>query len=147
MKGMDWPYWLAAGLILCLALYASNTKADTNIFVGAWSKHLISDDETLNEQHDLYAIEHNGWFAGTFTNSYHRESYAVARKFDWRYGKLEGGVYVGAVRGYKKCFGDDDSNTDTCPLAVPYLTWHTGPVNPQLFLLGEAVAVSIRIGF
>ena len=147
MKNMDWVYWLLAGFVLICALWAGNAKAETNIFVGAWSKHLISDDETLNEQHDLYAIEHNNWFAGTFKNSYNRESYAIARKFDWHYGKLEGGVYVGAVRGYRRCWGDDDSNTDTCPMIVPYLTWHTGLVNPQLFLLGEAVAVSIRIGF
>lgn len=135
--------WLLAGLVLILAVWSGNAKAETYLYAGAWSKHLVS--EGLNEEHRLLAIEHNGWFAGRFTNSYDRESYAVARKFKWTYGELEGGVYVGAVRGYTRCWGDDDSSTNTCPLAVPYITYDA-PVAPQVMLIGEAVAVSIRIG-
>jgi hypothetical protein len=135
--------WAFALYILIAFVWSQNAKAETNVFVGAWSKHLISKD--LNEEHRLFAVEHNNWFAGTFTNSYDRESYAVAHKFKWTYGELEGGVYVGAVRGYTRCWGDDDSNTDTCPLAVPYIAYDA-PVAPQIMLIGEAVAVSIRIG-
>jgi len=134
--------WALSALILILAIYASNAKAETNLFVGAWSKHLISKD--LNEQHNLVAIEHNGWFAGRFINSYNRESYAVARKFEWAAKDLRAGVYLGAVRGYTTCFGDDNSNTNTCPMAVPYITYDAA-VAPQVMLIGEAVAVSVRI--
>lgn len=138
----DWPYWLLCIFVLAAIVHAYQAKAETNVFIGAWSKHLISKD--LNEEHRLFAIEHNGWFAGRFINSYDRESYDVARKFKWTYGELEGGVYVGAVRGYTRCWGNDDSNTNTCPMAVPYITYDA-TVAPQVMLIGEAVAVTIRI--
>lgn len=135
--------WALSALVLILAVYASNAKAETNLFVGAWSEHLISGDN-LNEQHDLIAVEHNQWFAGRFINSYERETFAVAHKFKWSYGNLEGGVYVGAMRGYRSCYGDKGDSAKICPMVAPYLTWDAGPVNPQLFLMGEALAVSIR---
>lgn len=136
--------WLLAAVVLLASIYASNAKAETNVFVGAWSKHLISSSDNLNEKNRLFAVEHDGWFAGTFTNSYYRESYAVARKFEWRSSDLRAGVYVGAVRGYTRCYGNDDSNSDVCPLVVPYVTYDA-PVAPQIMLLGEALAISIKV--
>lgn len=137
--------WLLSAFILLCAIGSQYAHGETYLYAGAWSKHLTSDEE-LNEQHNLVAIEHNNWFAGTFKNSYDRESYAVARKFSWSYAELEGGVFVGAVRGYRRCWGDDDSSNNTCPFAAPYVTWDAGPVNPTVFLLGEALAISVRIG-
>lgn len=137
--------WVMAGVLALMIVYAHQAKAETNVFVGAWSKHVVSSSDDLNEQHDLIAIEHNDWFAGRFINSYERETFAVAHKWAWRHGKLEAGVYGGAMRGYEKCYGDGDGTKNICPVAAPYLTWHTGPVNPQIMLFGEALAVSIRI--
>jgi len=135
-------WWALSAFILVGALWAGNVKAETNLYAGAWSKHIFS--EGLNEEHGLIGIEHNKWMAARFTNSYNRESYAVARKFDWSAHGIHTGVYVGAVRGYTTCFGDDDSNTNTCPMAVPYITYDA-VVAPQVMLFGEAVAISFRI--
>src|SRR6056297_3617329 len=77
-------WWSLAIIIGLMAAYAPYAKAETNLFVGAWSEHLISGDN-LNEQHDLIAVEHNQWFAGRFINSYERETFAVAHKFKWSY--------------------------------------------------------------
>ena len=137
-------WWALSAFILVGALYTANVKAETNLYVGAWSKHIFS--EGLNEEHGLIGIEHNKWMAARFTNSYNRESYAVMRKFDWRAKDLEAGVFVGAVRGYTTCFGDDGGNTNTCPLVVPYVTYDA-PVAPMFFLMGEAGAVSVRVQF
>lgn len=139
-------FWILSAFVLLAAVYASNAKAETNVFVGAWSKHLISSSDKLNEQHNLFAVEHNKWFAGTFSNSYGRESYAVARKFEWRAKDLRAGFYAGAVRGYTRCWGNDNSNTDTCPLIVPYITYDAS-VAPQVMLIGEALAVAIKVRF
>lgn len=144
---MNWltnnAIWIAFSFVILIAfLHADNAKGDA-LFVGAWSEHLIS-GEDLNEQHDLAAIEYGGWFAGRFENSYGRESYAVAKSFEWSGANLRAGVYVGAVRGYTRCWGNDDSNTDVCPLAVPYVTYDAA-VAPQLMLIGEALAITIRI--
>ena len=109
----------------------------------AWSKHLVTDG--LNERHDLIAIEHNNWIAGTFDNSYDRETWFAARKWSWKHGDLEAGVYAGAMRGYSTCFGDDGSGSNVCPMVAPYITWHAGPVSPQVFLLGEAIALTVRV--
>lgn len=139
--------WALSLFILICAVWASNARAETNVFVGAWSKHVVSGSKDLNEQHDLIAIEHNDWFAGRFINSHDRETFALAHKWAWRHGKLEAGVYGGAMVGYRSCYGDNGDSAKTCPMIAPYLTWHTGPVNPQIFVMGEALAVSIRVGF
>ena len=62
IKSATWL--LLSFVILGSALYASNAEAETNLYVGAWSKHLVTDG--LNERHDLIAIEHDNWIAGTF---------------------------------------------------------------------------------
>lgn len=144
-KGVGWA--LLGVLLLCAALYASNAKGETNLFVGAWSKHLISSSDNLNERHDLLAIEHNKWIAGRFVNSYNRNTVFAGRKWAWSYGKLSAGVYGGAMLGYRSCYGDNGSNAKLCPMAAPFVTWDTGVVNPQLFLLGEALAISARLEF
>ena len=54
-------------------------------------------------------------------------------------------MYAGAMRGYEEMFGIDDNDTKVWPFVAPYITWDAGPVNPQVFIFGEAVAVSIRI--
>lgn len=145
---MNWVtknvYYLLAAVILLAAIYVDNVKAETNVYLGAWSEHLLSSDD-LNEQHDLIAIEHDRWIAGRFVNSYNRNTVFTARKWAWRYGDLSAGVYGGAMRGYRRCWGDDDSNADICPMIAPYVTWDARPVSPQIFLFGEALAVSVRI--
>ena len=136
--------WLLLSFVLLgAALYASNAQAETNLYVGAWSKHIASDG--LNERHDLLAVERNGWISGRFDNSYNRETYFAAKKWAWKYKNIEAGIYAGAMRGYTTCWGEDGSNANVCPMVAPYITWDSGTVTPQIFLLGEAVAVSIRI--
>ena len=63
---------LLSFVILGAALSASNAEADTKVYLGAWSTHLVTDGD-FNESHDLLAVEHNGWIAGRFVNSYSRE--------------------------------------------------------------------------
>ena len=136
--------WLLLSFVIMgAALYASNAQAETYLYVGAWSKHIASDG--LNERHDLLAVERNGWISGRFDNSYNRETYFAAKKWAWKHKNVDAGIYAGAMRGYTTCWGEDGSNADFCPMVAPYITWETGSVTPQVFLLGEAVAVSIRI--
>ena len=139
-------WWALAAFVLVAGIYSSNVRSETNVFVGAWSEHLVSGDE-LNEQHDLIAIEHKDWFAGRFINSYDRVTAAVAHKFSWGYGELEGGFYAGAMRGYRSCYGDKGDSARICPMVAPYITWEAGTFSPQVFLMGEALAISIRVGF
>ena len=54
-------------------------------------------------------------------------------------------MYGGAMRGYTTCYGHDGSGSNVCPMVAPFITLDVGPVSPQVFLLGEAVAVSIKI--
>ena len=141
IKSATWL--LLSFVILGAALSISNAEAETSIYVGAWSTHLVTDG--LNERHDLVAVEHDNWIAGTFENSYDRETYFAARKWSWKHGDLEAGVYGGVMKGYTTYWGDDNSNANLCPMVAPFVTWDAGPVSPQVFLLGEAIAVSVRI--
>ena len=84
---------LLSFVLLCAALSVSNAKADTKVYVGAWSTHLVTDGD-YNESHDLVAVEHNGWIAGRFVNSYSRESWFVGEAWEWG-----GSKYLGRISG------------------------------------------------
>lgn len=53
----DLPYWLLSAFLIAAICYAANAKAETNVYLGAWSERLFSSDN-LSEQHALVAIEH-----------------------------------------------------------------------------------------
>jgi len=97
--------WLLISFVLFgAALCASNAQAETNLYVGAWSKHIASDG--LNERHDLLAVERNGWISGRFDNSYNRETYFAAKKWAWKYKNIEARyLRPGAMRGYTHMLG------------------------------------------
>jgi hypothetical protein len=145
-KHKDAPYWVAAIVVLALALWGSNARAETNIYAGAWSKHLITDGE-YTSSHDLFAVEHKRIFAARFRNSYGRESYALGRTWTWSKGDVEAKVVLGAVRGYRGFYGDYDDKTRVLPLVVPMVSYTKYRVQPTVLLMGEALAVSIRVGF
>lgn len=136
--------WLLAGLVLILAVWSGNAKAETYLYAGAWSKHF--GNEEYNEQHDLIAIEHKNVIAGYFRNSYDEDALTAGYKFKRDYGPLEAGVMAGAVYGYRHCFkGWAEQDRRVCPMLAPYVSWDAGPVNPTVLVLGNAVAISIRI--
>ena len=136
--------WLWILLIMVSALYASYAEAETKVYLGAWSTHLVTDGD-YNETHNLVAVEHNGWIAGTFKNSYSRESWFAGKTWEWGGDKFSYGLMAGAVRGYTKCYGDDGSNTNICPLVSPFASYKIGRVEPTVLLLGESLAISIKI--
>ena len=137
-------YWLGAALLVVALAWAHNVKAETNLYLGAWSNHFLS-DEDYNERHDLIGIEYNSWFVGRFINSHDRETFAVAHKWSWNYHGLEAGVLGGAMYGYTVCWREDNSSKNICPLVSPFITWDTGVISPHIFLFGEALAISIRV--
>ena len=136
--------WAFAVYILVAFVWSQNAKAETNVFVGAWSKHIGSGD--YNERHDLVAVEHNNVVAGYFRNSYNEDSFALAYDIDYSYGPLRAGVMAGAVYGYRHCLkGWADSDRKTCPMIAPYASFDMGPVSPTVLLLGNALAVTFRV--
>ena len=136
-------YYLAAIVVLALAVWGSNARAETNIYAGAWSKHLITDGE-YTSSHDLFAVEHKRIFAARFRNSYGRESYALGRTWTWSKGDVEAKIVFGAVRGYRGFYGDYDDKTRVLPLVVPMVSYTKYRVQPTVLLMGEALAFSVR---
>lgn len=138
--------WLLMAFVIAAAVaYAQNAKGETYLYAGAWSKHF--GDKEYNEEHKLIAIEHENVMAGYFVNSYSEDSFALAYNFRHSYGDLDAGVMAGAVFGYRHCLkGWADRNRRTCPMLAPYVSLDAGPVNPTVLLLGNAVAISVRIG-
>ena len=127
-------------------LFASTAHAETSVLAGAWSKHLYADQQ-YNETHNLVAVQHNKVFAGYFVNSYEEDTLAIAYKWSFDYKLLEVGVYGGAMYGYRDCFGLQASQRSrkVCPMVVPFATLDLGPVDPQVYLLGSALAVGFKI--
>jgi len=137
---------LTKALVLMAALaLAAPAHADTSILAGAWSKHMLSDND-YNETHNLLAIEHKNLFAGYFLNSYSEDTFAAAYKWSSTYGPVEVGMYIGGMYGYRDCVkGYADRSRRICPMVAPFVTVDVGVVSPQIYLLGEALAVGVRI--
>lgn len=130
--------------LMCLVL-SSGVKADS-ILLGGVSTHLFADDDDYNQSHDLFAAHIDNFAVARFTNSHGRESYAAAYGLQWHRGDFRADLYLGAVRGYRKCYSDDGVKTVVCPLAVPavsYTGW--GMVQPTALLLGKALTAAVRI--
>lgn len=139
----DLPYYLLSAFILAAAVYASNAKAETYLYAGAWSDHPFSNEEH-NEENRLLAISHNGWVGGRFDNSYGRETWFAGYDFRWKGEFFEAGVLASVSRGYTECFGEDGSNANICAMPMPYIGINA-PVAPTFFITHEMVAVAVEI--
>ena len=139
--------WLLLFFVLLgAALYASNAQAETSIHAGALSYHVVTGHKVdYNSNHKLLAVEHNGFLVGRFSNSYDRTTAIAAYGWSKQWGNWRGAVYVGAVRGYRSCFGDDGDKAVICPVALPSLHHTKYRVQPGVLVLGEAVALTVRI--
>lgn len=137
-------YWLLSAFVILAALYSANAKAETAIWAGAWSKHVITDDD-YTSSHDLVAVEHKSVLAARYRNSYGRESYAIGYGANTSYGDLRLSGYVGATTGYTKCWGNDDSSGNVCPMFVGAAHYTRYRVQPGLLLFGEALALTVRV--
>src|SRR5690554_416747 len=140
---------LFGSLLITFLLFVPLAQADVSLQLGAWSYHLMTgDDYDYTSSHDLVGIEYKKVMATTFRNSYGRRTYSLSGEvFSFKQGDWVGSVHVGIMRGYRKCYGDDGSNTNVCPLIVPRLSYAKYKVQPTILLMGEAVAGSIRIEF
>ena len=138
-----WPYWALVLFIAMAAVWHANAKAETAIWAGAWSKHLITNDD-YTSSHDLVAAEHKSVLAARYRNSYGRESYAIGYGANTSYGDLRLSGYIGATTGYTKCWGNDDSSGNVCPMFVGAAHYTRYSVQPGLLLFGEALALTVR---
>ena len=137
---------LAIAASLILALTATPTLAETSIHAGGLSYHVATGYKNdYNNNHKLLAVEHNGLLIGRFSNSYKRTTAIAVYGWNRQWGNWRGAVYVGAMRGYRSCYGDDGDKAVVCPVAFPSLHYTTWRVQPGVFLLGEAIALTVRV--
>ena len=135
---------LAASLIL--ALTATPSLAETSIHAGGFSYHVATGYKNdYNSNHKLLAVEHNGLLIGRFSNSYDRTTAIAAYGWSKQWGNWRGAVYVGAMRGYRSCYGDDGDKAVVCPVAFPSLHYTAWKLQPGVLVLGEAVALTVRV--
>ena len=143
-KSTTW--FLISFVLFGAALYASNAQAETSIHAGALSYHVVTGHKVdYNSNHKLLAVEHNGFLVGRFSNSYDRTTAIAAYGWSKQWGNWRGAVYVGAVRGYRSCYGDDGDKAVVCPVAFPSLHYTAWRVQPGVLVMGEAVALTVRI--
>lgn len=141
-----WPYWLMAAFILGAVLWHANARAETAIHGGGWSYHVATGHKfDYTSSHDLVGLEAGPVLVATFRNSYGRRSGIAGYGFTRNWGHWRGSVYLGAVRGYRSCYGDDGEKARICPMAFPSLHYTRYRVQPGLLLFGEALAVTVRV--
>ena len=137
---------LAIAASLILALTATPSLAETSIHAGGFSYHVATGHKVdYNSNHKLLAVEHNGLLVGRFSNSYNRTTAIAAYGWSKQWGNWRGAVYVGAMRGYRSCYGDDGDKAVVCPVAFPSLHYTAWRVQPGVLVLGEAVALTVRL--
>jgi hypothetical protein len=139
------PYWLAAAFILFAAIYSHNANA-LSLHTGGYSYHVDTGHKyDYTDWHRLAAVEYGSVMAGYFRNSYNRDSFVVGYGWSKQWGHWRGAVHVGAVYGYRSCYGDDGRSGRICPVAFPSLYWTRYRVQPGVILFGEALALTVRI--
>ena len=91
--------------------------------------------------------------AGSKSGEYKSRTERVGMKttaitaYGWskQWGNWRGAIYVGAMRGYRSCYGDDGDKAVVCPVAFPSLHYTAWRVQPGVLVLGEAVALTVRL--
>ena len=137
---------LLSFVILGAVMEASNAEAETSIHAGGLSYHVATGHKAdYNSNHKLLAVEHNGFLVGRFSNSYDRTTAIAAYGWSKQWGNWRGAVYVGLVRGYRSCFGDDGDKVVVCPVALPSLHYTKYRVQPGVLVMGEAIALTVRV--
>lgn len=129
-------------------------KAETSLIFGGLSHHFITKDHT-NYFHRAFLIDHNDFLFGYVRNSYDQDSFVAAYKIFKESPKdYDFDVYIGAVRGYDKCYGvfeEDEKNkrkTFACGLLVFNATIKTNSyIKPVISLWGDALVLTGKIDF
>jgi hypothetical protein len=145
-------------IVICLVMLGvlfmlAPVKADSSIQFGGISHHFISDD-TTNNFHRAIIVNHEDYLVGYLRNSYGQDSFVAAYNI---YGETKKNystdVYLGAVRGYDKCYGafeegENKSKVIACPLLVINVTINTETmVKPVLSIWGDALVLTGKIDF
>lgn len=149
----DTIFVIAIVIMFIGIMYVGKAEAETqsSVYVGAWSKHLLlSDEHVKNEKHDLLAVEYNGWLGGRFTNTFGKTTFVLGKNFRYPLTQnIEVGLMAGATYGYASCYKVDYSNSSrVCPALVPSVSFNSqGTISPTVLLLGDALAVSIKVNF
>ena len=132
-------------LLLVSALLSGTCHADS-VYLGGWSKHLVSGD--FNETHNLLAYERNSYVAGGFKNSFNDNVYFAGKNFTYDLSVFEFGVIAGAMYGYDEQDAPLLNHNKFQPMLVPHVTIKTDYfIKPTVLMLGEAVAITFRIEF
>lgn len=140
-------YWLLSMFLVGAAMVACQPAySQTAIHAGGHSYHLATGHKVdYTSSHDLIGVEAGPYLAATFRNSYGRRSYLAGYGFSKDWGHWRGPVYVGAVRGYRSCYGDEGDKARVCPMAFPSLHYTKYRFQPGVLLFGEALALTVRV--
>lgn len=145
-------------VIILIGIFLAGTLAEAEerptLILGGVSHHFFTEDYT-NSSHNVLAIEYRNVIAGYMKNSYDNDSFVLAYSGKLYSGELVNiGLYLGAVRGYDKCFGkftpeeEGDDKAEACPFIAPQININTGyNLKPQLTLFGDALVLSARYEF
>ena len=134
--------------ILLTLLLAATTPAHAElaIHLGGYSYHVATGHKVdYNDWHQLAAVEYGPYMAGHFKNSYGRDTTIAAYGWSKQWGDFRGSVHVGAMHGYRSCYGDEGETARICPVAFPALYWTKYRVQPGVIVFGEAVAATVRV--
>lgn len=139
--------------VLIMFTFTNSTKAENSLVFGGVSHHFISDD-TNNSFHRALVLNYEDYLIGYLRNSYNQDSFVAAYRVYKDVKKDHTTeIYLGAVRGYDKCYGkfereSSDKKIIACPLITINVTIETDTkVKPMLSLWGDALVLTGKYNF
>lgn len=136
-------------LIIALLLLSNIALADS-IYLGAYSYHINKSPTVTNDNHKLLAYEKNSYVAGTYVNSFGDRAYIVGKRIKgFDIGDIKISAMVGAVYGYYSCKTGkeptENASQVVCPALVPEISYTKYDIQPSILILGNAIALSVKV--
>ena len=133
-------------LALVLIILPVSAIADRGVLVGGWSKHFNVEGER-NEHHSLLGYQTDSVLAGTYINSHYQRSWFIGLGATTRYNNIRLSAYITAVSGYNGCFHNSGEREKLCIGVMPTVSYERHRVQPTVFFVGQAIALSFRYAF
>lgn len=123
------------------------------VYVGGWSKHVNQKaweraGYKINQQQNMIAVEFGGNIAGKYTNTFGKETFLAAHRFDlFALDDIKLSVLAGATYGYTFCNTPDKMATGKklCPAVTPELRYTRYKIQPAIIAIHEGVALLVRV--
>ena len=134
-------------LLIVVLFITYKCTAKTSVFYASSAGHIKINSycgEPLNENINMFGVSHNNYYFASFNNSFSQQTYIVAKKSSYKFGKFDVSVMTGIMHGYSLQYilsCDGNREADFLPLIAPSVGYSFGPFKINLMLMTVAYTI------